>query len=112
MLKTKLVNLLILVVGLFLIVNFSRSIGELLKAGERVKDEEKKLQELEKKNEDLNKKLEEVQSSNYLEKMARDKLGLVKEGEVVVILPPLPSSEPATSKENLSNWQKWWKLFF
>lgn len=111
MLKNRLVNLLILIVGLFLIVNLTRSIGDLLKAKDKIKEVEKGVTQLKQQNEELKKRLAEVQSPEYLEKIARDKLGLAKEGEVVVILPPYQSA-PEVTEKNLPNWQKWWKLFF
>ena len=68
---------------------------------------------IQKKNEELKVKLQEAQSREFIEKIARDKLGLAKEGETVVILPP---SEPEVTKSAeekiIPNWQKWWKLFF
>lgn len=111
MLKSKLVNLIILMVGIFLIVNLTRSIIELLRAGDKIKETENQVAQLRYKNDELKKRLSEVQSPAYLEKIAREKLGLAKEEEVVVILPPYqPPSK--TQEENLPNWQKWWKLFF
>ena len=48
----------------------------------------------------------------FIEKEAREKLGLGKPGEVVVILPKVeqrPSNAPAT--EGKANWRKWWELY-
>lgn len=112
MLKNKLINLIILVLGLFLIVNITRSIWEFLRAGDKIKETEEQVAQLRFKNDELKKKLSEVQSPVYLEKIAREKLGLAKEGEIVVILPPNPSASPSADGENLPNWQKWWNLFF
>ncbi len=113
LLRNKLINLIILILGLFLIVNLTRSIWELLGAGDRIKEAEEKVAQLRLKNDELKKRFSEVQSPAYLEKIAREKLGLAKEGEVVVILPPYqPAPAPQESQENLPNWQKWWNLFF
>lgn len=115
LLRNKLVNLIILIVGLFLIVNLTRSIWELLGAGDRIKEAENQVAKLRFKNDELKKQLSQVQSPAYLEKMAREKLGLAREGEVVVILPPNSQqgvgSEPVP-EQNIPNWQKWWNLFF
>lgn len=95
-----------------MIVNLTRSILELLGAGDKIKEAEERVAQLRLKNDDLQKKFEEVQSPAYLEKMAREKLGLAKEGEVVVILPPYQPPASPSSKENQPNWKKWLKLFF
>ena len=113
MFKSRLTNLIILILGLFLIVNLTRSIYSLLKAGDKLKEEEKKVAELKYQNDELKNKLSEVQSPSFLEKMAREKLGLAKEGETVVILPSiLPQNPKLNPEEKLANWQKWWRLFF
>lgn len=112
--KSRLASLAVLVVGLLLVVSLIRSIIDFLKAEDRIKQEEIKLAQLQLKNDELKKKLEEVESPEYLEKMAREKLGLAKEGEVVVVLPsvlPQPDQKPQP-EENLSNWQKWLRVFF
>lgn len=70
-------------------------------------------------NSDLKKKLDEAKTPEFVEKVAREQLGLVKPGESVVIMntTPLRPSEAgfagqANELENLPNWKKWWKLFF
>lgn len=101
----------ILIIGLFLIVNLTRSILELVRAADKIKEAEKQVAQLQFKNDELKKRLAEVQSPKYLEKIAREKLGLAKKGEVVVILPPYqPSAQ--VQEENLPNWKKWLRLFF
>ncbi|MBI4999588.1 septum formation initiator family protein [Candidatus Gottesmanbacteria bacterium] len=115
MLRSRLINIIILIIGLFLIVNLTRSIIDLLKSGDRIKEAEEKVAQLRLKNEELKKKLVEVQSPFFLEKIAREKLGLAKEGEVVVILPLNPTQSVGSGQaqnETLPNWQKWLKLFF
>lgn len=113
MLKSRFSNLIILIVGLFLIVNLSRSIWQLYKAGDQIKEAEDNATQMQAENNELKKKFSTVQSPAYLEKIAREKLGLAKEGEMVVILPPVePEATKSGNQTNLQNWQKWWKLFF
>ena len=112
MLKKKLVNLIILILGFYLIVNLTRSIFELVRAGDKIKEAESGAAQLQFKNDELKKRLAEVQSPKYLEKIAREKLGLAKKGEVVVILPPYQPPSPPAGGENLPNWKKWLRLFF
>jgi len=66
----------------------------------------------------LEAELKKVQSDAFLEKQLRDKLGLAKEGETVVVLPdkealkglvpPLPEEENILPKPI---WQRWLDLF-
>src|SRR3990170_4508136 len=70
------------------------------------------------KEKDLEKKLEEVKSDDYIEKQIRDKLGLAKEGEIVVVLPPpevvrklAPKIEEQEDTLPDPNWKKWFHLF-
>ena len=61
-------------------------------------------------------------SPNYIEKIAKQNLGLVNAGEEVIVLPSTSTDQTKTSKaqddqENpnlldLSNDQKWWLFFF
>ena len=56
----------------------------------------------------------EVQTREYVEKVARNELLMQKEGEMVVVL----SSQPASAKgsgeakeeKELPNYRKWWNL--
>lgn len=64
---------------------------------------------------DLSKSLK----AGYIEQEARNKLGLAKPGETVVIMPEATRSgnqtEPSKeiqSEPIMPNWKKWWKLFF
>jgi cell division protein FtsB len=93
----------------------SRGVFRLLSSGERVQDAQERL-----KQEELKTRLQEVNRDFYQEKQARDKLGLAKPGEIVVVLPDedlLKRLSPrALEQENLEppepNWRKWARLFF
>lgn len=116
--RKKLLTLVILAVGVSLIVNLSRDILRLLKAGGQVKKAEEKLVELEKEHDKLAEKKEYFQSPEFIEEEARNKLNLAKEEETVVILPSNIEEtsqwlkQKGTKEENLPNWEKWWDLFF
>ncbi len=62
----------------------------------------------------LSNQLKEISSEEYTEKVARDTLGLVKEGESIVILPGAGSRRGVEVSEvsRIAHWQKWWGLFF
>lgn len=85
--KRRLYQLTITVVGLFIIYGSSRNILELWQQKQRVWKIQKEVKELEVKEAELKKKLEYYNSEEYVEKMAREKLLLQREGETVILLP-------------------------
>lgn len=85
--KRRLYQLSIIVIGLFIIYGSSRNILELWQQKQRVWKIQKEVKELEVKEAELKKKLEYYSSDEYVEKIAREKLLLQKEGETVVLLP-------------------------
>lgn len=109
--KNRFLNFLIVIFCLFLIISLSRSLLELSGAGTRVTQVQKELEISREKNSELKKKLAEAQSQQYLEKIARDNLGLAKAGEMVVILPEQTPFLNLKPKEEIPNWQKWLKMF-
>lgn len=86
---------------------------------QKVEESDARLEQLRKENEALKQELEYKKSQEYKEEEIRNKLGLAKEGETVVVV---PGSEQGNEKletgnnedrgEELANWQKWWELFF
>ena len=69
---------------------------------------------LQDRNRQLTARLAEATSSAFVERVARDKLGLVKEGESVVIMDKTqnPDSGDQEKLQNLPSWKQWWGLFF
>ncbi|OGE14168.1 hypothetical protein A3F00_05305 [Candidatus Daviesbacteria bacterium RIFCSPHIGHO2_12_FULL_37_11] len=104
---------------LFLVITWN-IIGQIistLKSGERLNNAVSELHNLEVKNKELKEKLEEVKNPDFIETQARDKLGLVREGEILVIIPQekIDSILGLTKKAEevrLQNWKGWLKLFF
>lgn len=108
------------IVLLALILGYSlvKSIIKIAGSSGKVEDARREVQGLKKENEDLNKELMAVQSVQFIEKEARDKLGLAKKGEIVVVLPDdetlrslAPKVEEKTSSLPDPNWKQWLKLF-
>jgi cell division protein FtsB len=65
------------------------------------------------RNEVLQEQLRVATSASFLEKQAREKLGLVKEGETVVLMgKPNQSEGQQPSQAPQDRWERWWKLFF
>lgn len=113
-----LLQYLVLGIGLILSISLIKSISKISHSDEKITEAKEEVIALEKENEDLAKKFSKVESLQFIEKEARDKLGLAQKGEIVVVLPDdntLRSLSPKlTSKEvNLPdpNWKKWLKLF-
>ena len=109
--------------GLFLIVisliiSLSRSIIKLTKAEDKIQDVKNKIISLKKGNEDLNNQISRMESDFFIEKEARDKLGLAKKGEIVLVLPPSNNYESLINIDSeaepnlpLPNYKKWLKIF-
>ncbi len=104
---------LITFISLIAIVNLTQSIYTLWHKGGIIEDQKALKAKLEDENKMLKKRLEETQTDAFVEKEARNKLNLQKEGEVVVIIPKTPVEEvPPEDPLPQPNWQKWWKLVY
>jgi cell division protein FtsL len=99
------------IAALLLVSNFKirEKRKELLSQIETVK---KEIQNLEKKNQEMKAGISESQTQDYLEKEAREKLGLKKPGEEVVAIKKIQTEEkPTEQKEEKSLWQKFLEFF-
>lgn len=85
---------------------------------------ERRIEQLKRENHRLSQELEYLRSDQYIEKVAREDLGLVRPGDVAVavILPedrrasallptPTPSPTPSPAESNIPIWQRWLSLF-
>lgn len=82
--------------------------------GVNIKSTQDKLNQVKQQQDELKRKRASVESREYIEKEARDKLNLGKEGEIAVVAPsvsPIAELTPAPF-DTSTNWQKWVKLFF
>lgn len=109
----KTINGLLIIIGLILIVNLLRDIYGLAQKRGEVRETEDKLAKILEEQKDLQKQLEYVNSLEFVEKEAREKLGLSKPGETVVFLPEnigemIPKEE---KPPEVPNWKKWGQLF-
>lgn len=107
---------LIILVGLVIGYNLVIQITGALKSGDRLSSAAEEVYKLEAKNKQLKEKLSQIKSPQFIEEMARNKLGLSKPGETIVIIPEdklkliLGASESAKIK--LPNWLGWLKVFW
>ena len=99
--------------AVFLVVNSTRRIVTFKGTSEKVSEAGEKLESLRSENEQLKQELTYKKSEEFKEAEIRNKLGLVREGEALVIIPKEENQQPATRNQQLvPNWQKWRELFF
>lgn len=114
--RTQVVYLSIIILGLVLSFSLIRNLYNSYQNYQILASTQSKLTKLQQENADLKTNLSQVNDPSYIEREARERLGLVKPGEVVVILPPPGSAEAtqATTSANLPRpvWRQWLGLFF
>lgn len=108
---------LLLLVGLA--ISLVRSYQRGIKTKAAIEKEKAKIERLKDENAKLEQDLVRVKSSEYIEKQLRDKLGLAKTGEIVLVLPDAETLKKLAPKmeeeeETLPDppWKKWVQLFF
>ncbi len=109
------VGLIVWILGIIVVISLVGSIINSWKKKDIVKEREDILRHVEDQNQQLKKQLEEAQTPVFIEKAARDKLGLVKPGEIVVLLgKPVATGSVSLrgEREESVNWKQWWRLFF
>ena len=111
--RNKAINWILLILSFVLIVNITRTFRDLSRQENIIKEAEDRLQEVEAEKEKLQKNLAKVESQEYIEQEARNKLNLGKEGEVVLILPSISLAVTPTliPVDNSPSWQKWVNIF-
>lgn len=106
----------IILLVLFVTYNLLIQIMDAVKSSERLSAAADTVYQLELKNKQLKKKLTQIQSPQFIEEQARNKLGLSKSGETIVIIPEdkLKQVLGATqsAQVRLPNWLGWFKVFF
>lgn len=103
---------------LLLIVSLVRNILMIRRANKEIAKEAEKVEKLAQENTKLQESIEGAKSDYFIESQLRDKLGYVKEGETVVVLPSEDKIKQLATQINESpdtlppsNWQKWLRLF-
>jgi cell division protein FtsB len=120
--NSKIVNIMGLIasIAVFFILASSlvKSISR-IKLGDSVVEKTKvKIEKSEAENQKLAEQLKITQSNEFLEKQLRDKMGLAKEGEIILVLPEadiVRKLAPQISEEEeikpKTNLEKWMELF-
>ncbi len=84
------------------------------KVNKEVENLRNQIKELKEANQEYTQKLIYYQSPSYREKIARERFGLQKPGEEVVVIVPeeKPKSEEVKEEDKKTNPEKWWDYFF
>ncbi len=106
--------ILIVLILLFIINGLLHSIYDLWHKQDLLTVAQKQLTQEQLKNQKLKAGLSYVNSPQFIEEQAHDKLFLVKPGEQEVLVSPdlLNKGQVQKQTENIPNWQKWLNLFF
>lgn len=114
----KFVGYVTLILLVLIVISIIRNVGKAMSIRAEVAKERMRVEALKKENEELQARISQTQSDEFVEKQIRDKLGLIKEGEIVVVLPDeeiLRSLAPKLESEEDAlpdpNWVRWLKLF-
>ncbi len=112
-------RLLLIFVFLFLAFSLAKNLFKVYDIRKSIEREKQKIAKLQAEQEELKRQTAKVEGSEFIEKQLRDKLGLAKPGEVVLVLPDedsLRKLAPHIPEEEQTlpepNWKRWLKLFF
>lgn len=102
----------------FISISIIRNIGKVFAIKEEVERQKTKVAKIEAENERIQEEITKAQSPEFIERQVRDKLGLVKEGETVVVLPEIEEVRKFAPRLSMEedylpdpNWKRWLKLF-
>jgi cell division protein FtsB len=112
-------NYLLIFIFLLMFVSLIRNILRVVESNKRIEKAQDQVEKLKKENEELEENLAITKSEEFIERQLRDKLGLAKEGEIVIVLPDekiLETLAPSLEEEEETlpdpNWKKWLKMFY
>jgi cell division protein DivIC len=110
----KLVRAVILITLVTMGIGIIRSVYTLSQKKGIIAERQSVLRGLITQNSQLQEQLREATSPAFIEQAARDKLGLVRTGETVVIMDKSQILNPDSQKnlQELPPWKQWWSLFF
>jgi cell division protein FtsB len=112
--RKRLLLLVIIGLGFYLSYNLVRGIWDSYQNAARLIESQKSLAGEREENSKLKDQLGLVSSPYFVEKEARDKLGLAKKGEVIIVTqtPEPKKDQDQDPYQGLSNQDAWWKIFF
>ncbi len=121
----KLVQAVVVILFVGTVINFVKTTRRLAGVSREIQAQRDNLVRLEREQKELLAKKAEVETPGFVEKEAREKLGMGREGETILVLPdqneiPRPPSFAEASAgrqmtnqvlENLENWERWAVVF-
>lgn len=113
--KHPLIRLGFAIVCLMMSIGLLKSIVGHFRRTDVVGERQEALLREEKRNQELKARLKEATSDAFVEKQAREKLRMARDGETIVLMDTSLSSVPGNQGVNeakLSHWQRWWRLFY
>jgi cell division protein FtsL len=128
--RVRVISLCVIVVGLLISFGLAKNLYTAYQNSKILSDSEKNLTELQHENSRLKVAVSEASDPSYVDTEARKKLGLVKPGEVEVIIPqdgrelvatqavqPNRNDEALALKSTVrgpraANWRLWWGFLF
>ena len=109
----KLLPIIAIIILLIVIKNNVSGIFITLEDENTAENLKEKLVSEQKKNQFLKEHLFYVKTNQFVEEEAREKLGMSRPGEYVVIAPTSTSlNQEKIEIDMRPNWRKWWELFF
>lgn len=107
----------VIIVSLFVMQNMLRSIYSLWQKRDLLVQRENELLRQKQEHARLTEEQRRVESEGFVEAEARNKLFLQKPGESKVVvdkrlIDAVAGVKTEVKKDERSNWQKWWELFF
>lgn len=102
---------------LIIAYNLLKQIIDAVRSGDRLSSQAESVYKLEAKNRQLKKKLSDIQSPQFIEEEARNKLGMGKPGETVIIIPEetlklMLESSSSAQPVRLPNYIGWFRVFW
>ena len=107
----------LLIIFILIVIAAGREGYRNYKINQEIKNLQKKIEELSKANTELSEMEKYLQSDEFLEKEARLKLNLIREGEKLIIIkkseePRLEEVKSEEVNKKIPNIRKWWEYFF
>jgi cell division protein FtsL len=105
----------IIFLAILILVGLFKQINSALLASSRLDQAAEEVTKLQDKNRQLKNKLSEVQNPDFVEEVARDKLGLSRPNETVVVVPQeainrVLAANIKIEEIKIPNWQGWLRL--
>ena len=114
--RNPLFRFILAIISLMVCVGLLRSIVSHLRRNDVVEEHRQSLVKEEERNRELKDRLKEATSPAFIEKQAREKLGLAKPGDTIVLMNTGAVVDAKSKHEaaavGTSNWKRWWQLFF